>query len=186
MLPGTHGSDSGRARTTGPGAFRDFMSSYYTGVSVVSALDADDRPHGLTCSSLTSATLAPPTLQVCLDAGSGTLQALRARGAFAVNLLHQDATGVAELFASPQPDRFERTGWRRSPRLGLPWLHEDAYAVAECRVAQTVAVGDHVAVFGEVVDIEGGSGWPLLYGRRAFHRLHRPAPVPAGAEASGS
>ncbi|WP_164414841.1 flavin reductase family protein [Streptomyces salinarius] len=144
------------------------MSSFFTGVTIVTAVDADGRPHGLTCSSLTSVTLTPPTLQVCLHTGSGTLAALRDQGAFAVNLLHQGGVGTAEVFASARPDRFELAAWRRSPRQGLPWLHEVSYALAECRVAGTLEVGDHMMVLGEVVGIDNGTGRPLLYGRRAF------------------
>ncbi|MER7109327.1 flavin reductase family protein [Streptomyces sp. NPDC000229] len=162
---------------TDTGAFRDFMGSYFTGVSIVTALDGEGRPHGLTCSSLTSVTLAPPTLQVCLDVRSGTLAALRAEGSFAVNLLHQGGAHTAGVFASAVPDRFARTAWRRSSRLGLPWLHEDAYAVAECRVVESVEIGDHMAVFGEVVGVENGAGWPLLYGRRAFRSVDRAGAV---------
>ncbi|MFD7914862.1 flavin reductase family protein [Streptomyces sp. NPDC059752] len=158
-------------------SFRDFMSSYFTGVSIVTTVDADGRPHGLTCSSLTSVTLDPPTLQVCLASLSGTLSALRNEGRFAVNILHQRGTAAASIFASTRPDRFERTAWRRSPVLGLPWLHDDAYAVAECRVATTLTIGDHVAVFGHVVNVENGVGQPLLYGRRGFRGLYPAEPA---------
>ncbi|MFI6458779.1 flavin reductase family protein, partial [Streptosporangium amethystogenes] len=50
-----------------PDAFRGFMSSYFTGVTIIASIDGDERPHGLTCNSLTSVTLDPPTLLVCLD-----------------------------------------------------------------------------------------------------------------------
>ncbi|AVZ73104.1 oxidase [Streptomyces lunaelactis] len=180
-----NGDRTGTAVLRGPGAepgaeenggtslaFRDFMSSYFTGVSIVTAVDPSGRPHGLTCSSLTSVTLSPPTLQVCLESRSGTLAALRAQGTFAVNLLHQGGTGTASVFASTRPDRFERTAWRPTPTYGLPWLHDDAYAVAECEIAETVVIGDHVAVFGRVMSVENGVGRPLLYGRRGFLGLH--------------
>ncbi|MFI0979477.1 flavin reductase family protein [Streptomyces sp. NPDC021093] len=176
--PGTgpsagHSAEAGTEENGGAStAFRDFMSSYFTGVSIVTAVDPSGRPHGLTCSSLTSVTLSPPTLQVCLESRSGTLAALRARGTFAVNLLHQGATGTASVFASTRPNRFERTAWRPAPTLGVPWLYDDAYAVAECEIADTVVIGDHVVVFGRVVSVENGVGRPLLYGRRGFVGLH--------------
>lgn len=151
-----------------PDAFRGFMSSYFTGVTIVTSLDADERPHGMTCNSLASVTLSPPMLLVCLDLRSGTLAALRARSGFVVNLLHDGARGEAELFASPGPDRFDRVTWRRSPVIGLPWLAEAAYAIAECEVADTITVGDHVVVLGFVVNVEQGLGNPLLYGMRTF------------------
>ncbi|QFQ99389.1 flavin reductase family protein [Streptomyces phaeolivaceus] len=154
------------------------MSSYFTGVTVVTAIDGNGRPHGMTCSSLTSVTLTPPTLQVCLDVRSGTLAALREQGTFAVNLLHEGSREAAETFASARPDRFELVTWRPSKRHGLPWLCDDSYAMAECRVVDTLTVGDHVAVFGRPVGVENGVGRPLLYGRRGF------TGVPADAIAS--
>jgi flavin reductase (DIM6/NTAB) family NADH-FMN oxidoreductase RutF len=149
-------------------AFRGFMSTYFTGVTVVTTVDGAGRPHGLTCTSLTSVTLAPPTLLVCLDVRSGTLAALRHRAGFVVNLLHDGARATAELFASHAEDRFERTAWRGSAYLDLPWLADDTCAAAECRVVDTVPVGDHVVVFGRVVNVADGTGNPLLYGLRTF------------------
>lgn len=150
-------------------AFRAFMSAYYTGVTVVTSIDDAGRPHGLTCNSLTSVTLSPPTLLVCLGRGSGTLAAARARAGFAVNLLHDRGRPAAELFSSAAPDRFDRAAWRRSARMGLPWLVEDAHAMVECRVAGTVPISDHEILLGRVVNVEGDAGrGPLLYGRRRF------------------
>ncbi|MGH3800621.1 MAG: flavin reductase family protein, partial [Pseudonocardiaceae bacterium] len=60
------------------GRFRDLMSSFPTGVSVVTALDREGHPWGATCSSLSSVTLSPPTLLVCLREQAGTLHAVLA------------------------------------------------------------------------------------------------------------
>ena len=173
--PGSDSAEAAKPRLPGDGAtpdvFRDFMSAYFTGVTIITSVDADGRPHGLTCNSLTSVTLSPPLLLVSLAVRSGTLAALRSRSAFVVNLLHDSGQRAAELFASPRADRFDLVAWRRSPRLGLPWLTDDAYAGAECQVVSTMVVGDHALVFGRVLNVEGGSGSPLLYGMRTFSRL---------------
>lgn len=152
--------------------YLNLMSAFPTGVAVVTSVDADGTPRGMTCTSLTSATLVPPTLLVCLRIGSGTLDAVRASGRFAVNLLADGGRQAAEVFAGPER-RFERVGWRPSP-CGLPWLLEDAFAVAECRVGGVVDIGDHTAVFGQVTGIEQVTGTPLLYGHRRYGAL--PAP----------
>ncbi|MFE1174110.1 flavin reductase family protein [Streptomyces sp. NPDC058773] len=152
-------------------AFRGFMSSYFTGVTVLTALDDAAEPHGLTCNSLTSVSLAPPTLLVCLQQHSGTLAAIRDCGGFVVNLLHDHARSTAELFAAPTPHRFRRTAWEPSPRLGLPWLSAGTHAIAECRATTIHVVGDHTVVYGEVVGVTAvrdSPYGPLLYGRRTF------------------
>lgn len=161
-----------------PDAFRGFMSSYFTGVTIITSIDGDERPHGLTCNSLTSVTLDPPTLLVCLDTRSGTLAAVSSRGEFTVNLLDDGAQSTAELFASPKPDRFDQVAWQRTALTGLPWLVEDAFAVAECQVAETLIVGDHAVLFGRVVNVQASPGNPLLYGMGTFS-AGRSRPVPA-------
>ncbi|WP_433893412.1 flavin reductase family protein [Streptomyces sp. CA-111067] len=148
--------------------FRAFMSTFCTGVAVVTAFDGSGRPHGLTCTSLASVALEPPTLLVCLQVASGTLGALIERGAFMVNLLDEQGRAAAEEFSSRSADRFERVPWRPAARTGQPWLFQDAFAAAECEVLRTVTVGDHVAVFGRVVHVTGRPGNPLLYGMRQF------------------
>lgn len=154
--------------------FRLFMSSWFTGVTVVTSSGADDRLHGLTCTSLSGVALDPPTLLVCLQVGSGTLIAMRERGAFVVNLLHTGGRAAAERFASPEPDRFSHVRWRPAPLTGLPWLADDAFAMAECRVADSALVGDHMIMCGTVENVVVGEGRPLLYGARTFHSPHRP------------
>jgi flavin reductase (NADH) len=144
------------------------MSRFPTGVCIVTTLDGDGDPRGLTCSSLSSVTLHPPTLLVCLNLDSRTFGALRERGCFAVNLLHARARRAAEVFCSPYPDRFALVNWRPSGAVGLPWLVDDAFAFADCRVFETRVVGDHAVVFGRVTAIAHHSDVPLLYGLRQF------------------
>src|SRR5438552_4391491 len=124
----------------------------------------------MTCSSLTSVTVRPPTLLVCLRQGSVTLDACRQRRAFAVNLLHAAGRRAAEVFASvPVPQRFRQVEWCRLGS-GLPWLAGDALAVAECRLAGGFDVGDHAVLLGQVrrVVSAGAGRVPVLYGRRQF------------------
>jgi len=135
---------------------------------VVTTIDRHGRPRGLTCSSLSSVTLDPPTLLVCIHARSGTLQALRGHGSFAVNLLHARGRRAAEVFSSPAAERFAEVSWRPSRLGGLPWLARDAFALAECVVTRMLRVGDHSVVLGEVTDIVHAADMPLLYGMRQF------------------
>ena len=148
--------------------YRGLMSAFPTGVAVITAVDRAERPHGLTCTSLTSVTLNPPTLLVCLDLRSGTLAASRQCGRFAVNLLHARGRRAAEVFSSPTPDRFSQVAWQPSPWIRQPWLCDDAFALAECIVVEASIVGDHAVMFGEVVHVEQSADVPLLYGMRRF------------------
>ena len=147
--------------------YRNLMSAFPTGVSVLTSIDDTGQPRGMTCSSLASVTLEPPTLLVCVRLGSGTLEAMRSRASFAVNLLHARGRRAAEVFASAVPDRFSDIRWSTTP-CGLPWLEDDSFAVAECRVVGSVDVGTHAIVLGAVEDVVHAADVPLLYGLRRF------------------
>lgn len=149
--------------------YRAMMCRFPTGVAVVTTLDDDGTPRGMTCSSVCSVTLEPPTLLVCLRNGSPTLDAILRSGTFAVNLLHDRAQAVAQLFASGNPDRFELVDWHDDPTTAGPHLVADAHTIADCRVARTEQVGDHVVVFGQTHTVTERHGAPLLYGLRAYH-----------------
>lgn len=152
-----------------PDAFRAMMRGFPTGVAVVTATDVAGQPRGMTCSSVCSVTLEPPTLLVCLRAASPTLAAILMRGVFAVNLLHEGAQATAELFASGDSDRFNRVSWHLEDNDAGPHLREDTHAVADCRIGTTLYVGDHVVVFGEVSRvIRRPECRPLLYGLRRY------------------
>ncbi|GIJ27288.1 monooxygenase [Micromonospora qiuiae] len=147
---------------------RTFMGGFPTGVVVVTSVDGQGEPWGLTCSSLLSVTLDPPTLLVSVKVGSRTLAAIEERGAFAVNLLHARGRGAAEVFAAGQPDRFRRVRWQPRGDEGLPWLVDDACGFAACALADVRVVGDHALVVGRVTDVQYTADTPLLYGLRQY------------------
>ncbi|MFE2957710.1 flavin reductase family protein [Nocardia tengchongensis] len=164
-----------RVERVRPAEHRDLMSHFPTGVTIVTATGPDGSPRGLTCTSLSSVTLDPPTLLVCLNRRSGTLDALR-NGRFGVNLLRLGAQQAAAVFSRPVADRFTGIDWRPSPVLEVPHLVTDAFAFAGCVVRDSLVVGDHEIVLGEVCEIRNEPDEPLLYGMRTFSAL---APVAA-------
>jgi flavin reductase (DIM6/NTAB) family NADH-FMN oxidoreductase RutF len=148
--------------------YRSLMSNFPTGVSVVTSALEGGEPHGLTCSALTSVTLSPPTLLVCMDTSGVTIAVAARRGAFAVNLLHTRAAGTARLFSTRNVDRFARVRWQRTQHSALPWLVDDALAVAECELVDMRVIGTHAVLFGQVEAITLFDEAPLLYGRRQY------------------
>lgn len=148
--------------------FRAMMSDYPTGVAIVTSLDGGGAPHGMTCSSLTSVSIAPPTLLVCLDRTSRTLRAIHECGEFALNLLHVGGRGAAEIFSTVGADRFSRVSWEPSPCRGMPWLADHSHSRAECRASNFYPVGDHEVVIGTVTHMTRTTRVPLLYGQRQY------------------
>ncbi|HEX5534481.1 MAG TPA: flavin reductase family protein [Actinomycetales bacterium] len=149
-------------------AYRDFMAEHATGVCIATTTDPSGAPVGLTCSSLVSVAVEPPILSVSLQRDSKTLDAVLQRRRFAVHLLHEDGAEAARRFSQPHAVRFIEGTWSWGPG-GLPLLLDDANAIAECSLHTTVAVADHVVVFGTVHDLRiVAARPPLVYARRNF------------------
>jgi 3-hydroxy-9,10-secoandrosta-1,3,5(10)-triene-9,17-dione monooxygenase reductase component len=159
----------------GPDQFRRVLGHFATGVTVVTTWDADGHPAGFTASSVTSVSLDPPLVLVCVAHTAQSYQALHAHGRFAINILHLDHEQVARRFASSSTvgsEKFEGMGYRHGA-LGLPIL-EDALAEIECTTEHVYPAGDHTIFVGrvEAADSRGDAGFePLLYYRGRFHRL---------------
>ena len=148
---------------------RPLMSCFPTGVAVITAFDQDGGPRGMTCSSLCSVTLDPPTLLVCLRSGSATLGAVLLQRRFSVNLLADQARSTAELFSSVLDRRFEHVRWDAAAARGGPHLVDDAHLVADCLVVGDRPVGTHDVVFGQVIRVTRlQASRPLLYGMRRY------------------
>jgi flavin reductase (NADH) len=158
---------------------RDLMSTFPTGVAVITTLNRHHQPLGMTCSSLVSVTLRPPTLLVCVGTGSLTLRAIHEHGSFGVNILRAGSRRVAEIFSSAVPDRFATVAWRLLAGTRAPWLVDDALAYADCTADRDVVVGDHCIVIGTVQAVTQRAGMPLIYGMRRFGEWSDAAEQPA-------
>lgn len=150
-------------------SFFDIMASFPSGVAIVTTVGPDGTPRGLTTTAVSSVSAHPPTVLVCVDLGSRTLAALRARRSFVINLVGEGRSQLSLLFASKADDKFDRVAWRPTSS-GLPLLHEDVLAWAECSTVHDLEVGDHVILVARVED--GGVvpelEPPLMYYRRSW------------------
>lgn len=153
--------------TVDPKEFRHLIGHFATGVTVVTTSDGG-AVHGTTVSALTSVSLEPPTLLVCLNRTSLTGQAIANSGHFAVNILAEGQEAAAFHFARSGSDvaAFPTTPGRH----GSPLL-ADALVSFECRVTNAVTAGTHSVVIGEVEAAAGTAGKPLAYFRGQFGRL---------------
>jgi flavin reductase (NADH) len=153
--------------------FRAVMGSFASGVSVVTTMDEEGTPYGLTCSAVCSVSAGPPLLLCCVRAPSRTLDTLRKRGLFAVNFLDSQARELSELFAGRVTDKFALADWMPGPALGMPVL-DRTVAHAECEVHEAVDAGDHVVVLGRLLGGRVDTGrFPLGYWRGGYVRLFR-------------
>jgi flavin reductase (DIM6/NTAB) family NADH-FMN oxidoreductase RutF len=150
-------------------SFFEIMASFPSGVAIVTTLDPQGAPRGLTTTAVSSVSAHPPTVLVCVDLGSRTLEALRARRRFVVNFMGQGRSQLCLLFASKADDKFDQVSWRPT-ETGLPLLEADVLAWAECCTMHDLEVGDHVILVarveagGVVPELES----PLMYYRRSW------------------
>jgi len=148
--------------------FRQTMGYFASGVTVVTTEYAQ-KLYGVTVSSLTSLSLNPPLILICLDHSLRTLDAVLGRGQFVINILDQRQEHLSRRFATREEDKFTGVAWQRG-HLELPIL-DGALAVIECQVFATHPGGDHTIIVGEVLASAIGDGTPLLYYRRGYHEL---------------
>ena len=148
-----------------PASFRAAMGNFVTGVAIVTTCGADG-PTGMTVNSLTSVSLSPCQLLVCLKRDSYTGAIIRESGTFAVNLLAGEQRDLAQRFARPGADRFENVGWHKGP-LGLP-LFDESLAHLVCRLDRVHEGGDHEIFVGTVEACTQAEADPLIFFRGRF------------------
>ncbi|MBV9101354.1 MAG: flavin reductase family protein [Candidatus Dormibacteraeota bacterium] len=149
--------------------FRQVLGSFPAGVTVVTAVDADDSPKGLTSTAVTSVSASPPLLLVCVDRTSNTLPAIEHSQAFVVNFLAAGEEWLALRFASKAPDKFSGLSWTRSEvAAGAPVLSDHVVAHAECVVTERIEAGDHIIFIGQIEHGVVREGVPLMFFRHEF------------------
>ena len=148
--------------------FRDVIGHFATGVTVITAV-SEGRPLGTTASAVSSLSLDPPMLLICMNRQSATGAAVSREGRFAVNILDAQQGELAKRFASKTPDKFAGVE-ATAGCFGEPLL-TGALAHVECRVVEDVSGGTHTVFLAEVERAQAGVGTPLAYYRGQFGRL---------------
>lgn len=149
-----------------PELFRRVLSHFAAGVTVVTTLDQQERPHGLTATAFTSVSLDPPLVLVCVDKKAETYPQFEPAGIFAVNFLAAEQRHISQSFAKHGGDKFSGLSWRRGA-LGAPLL-EGTIGHVECRIRHWYDAGDHTIMVGEIESADAGEGEPLLHFRHAY------------------
>jgi flavin reductase (DIM6/NTAB) family NADH-FMN oxidoreductase RutF len=159
---------------------RTVMGHFATGVCVISTQRGGGEPVATTVNAVTSVSLEPPLLLVCLAHDSETLAAVRASSRFAVNVLAEGQREHSARFAAKgERSRLQEIDFSEQ-HPGLPCL-PDALATVACRVSAMHRAGDHVIVIGEAFSMSSAPGdvAPLLFFRGSYSRLERERAVVA-------
>ena len=146
-----------------PAAFRFAMRRLTSTVTVVTALDKGARVR-MTASSITSLTVNPPALLVCVNRSASLHACLDVGASFCVNLLASGQREIPAVFAGGLAGeaRFAHGVWTADDH-GVPRL-EDAQANVSCSVDRMLSYGTHSIVIGRVEAVRiAGAVDPLLF-----------------------
>ncbi len=148
--------------------FRATMRRFPATVTIVTANDGD-CDHGMTVTAVTSVSMSPPSLMVCLNNRTLLHEMLLTQANFAVNVLGHEHPDISDAFSGkvePQ-QRFAAGGWERDAAgmLVLPAAH----ATVVCRRMAAVPYGTHTIFIGQVMRARVDSETrPLLYAEASY------------------
>src|SRR5690242_7435396 len=131
-------------------SFRQAMRRVASTVNVIS-ICVDGQPMGITATAVSSISLDPPSLLVCINRTASVHAPMGGMSHFRVNVLHRDQEGIAAMFA----DRAQHalrflSGWDlecSAPRL------LDAQASILCRRTDHHQFGTHSIFIGVVEEV---------------------------------
>jgi flavin reductase (DIM6/NTAB) family NADH-FMN oxidoreductase RutF len=152
--------------------YRRLIGCFATGVTVITMAQGREV-RGMTANAVTSVSLEPLLLLVCVDKSTITHQFMEESQAFAVNILAEDQEQVSRALATRDSEDARRLiGYTYHPgETGSPILDE-CLAYVECQVTEVLPGGDHSIFIGRVVG--GGvqrEASPLIFYRGKYGRL---------------
>jgi flavin reductase len=149
-------------------AFLAAMRLVAATVTVVTT-DGPAGKAGATVSAFTSLSADPPSVLVCLRSDSRIARTVAGNAGFCVNVLSEDAVGVARAFAGPSPenpeDRFAGLDITASDH-GPILPRATSFA---CTLTEEVLHGSHAICIGRVIAISNAGRRPLTYLSGDYH-----------------
>jgi len=133
--------------------FRHAMRRLAATVTLVTTSDADGQRYGMLATSVTSVTMEPPMLLVCVSRSAHVHPALMARKRMCINVLLDEQAELVRAFSSslPHDERFANVDCENHTTFGLPYLR-NAQALFFCEIDQLVEAGTHSVVLARVLE----------------------------------
>ena len=160
----THQPTELGARTDLVESFRTAMRRFAVTVSIITTTK-DDGKSGMTATAVSSVSMDPPALLVCVNRTATIHSDMELGKKFCVNILSADHSGLSSAFGGKLPahERFSLGTWH-AERDGPPYL-DDAQANLFCTVDATIDYGTHTIFIGKVIAVRlQGAVRPLVYG----------------------
>ncbi|HEX2916593.1 MAG TPA: flavin reductase family protein [Chloroflexia bacterium] len=159
-----------------PHDFRKTLSHFATGITVVTTTTPDGGYYGITVNSITSVSLNPPLVLICIDKKTEAHRLLPLSGVFCANILEAQQQYLSDRFAGREPDN--KTPFAdialHTEATGAPVFNE-SLGFVDCRIVNAYDGGDHTIFLGEVVQLGYRQGEtepaPLLYYRSNYRTM---------------
>jgi flavin reductase (DIM6/NTAB) family NADH-FMN oxidoreductase RutF len=151
--------------------YRRTMGLFATGVTVLAITTADGEPIGMTANSLTSVSLEPTLLLVCVQKTAHIMPRLLAADFFSLSILSEEQAALSDYFAglseSPGSPPFEFVAWEGGARLA------DCVGAVGCLRHEVLEGGDHWIVLGRVCALYRTENPrnPLIFFGGSYRRL---------------
>lgn len=154
-------------------AFKTALRHLAAAVCVVTTGRGEMRT-GFTATSVTSLSMDPPALLVCLNRKSSVTPVLLEHRAFCVNVLTASQSHIAEHFSgrdgSRGAARYRDASWQEMPSgaLGAP----SALALIDCQLEEVIERHSHTILIGHPLSVATRDQTePLLYWHGAYRLL---------------
>lgn len=153
-----------------PMAFREALSHFASGVTVVTTVDGEGARWGFTASAFSSLSLDPPLVLVCLEKKAESHPAFSQAETFAISILAAGQDDTAWRFAKRGTDKFAGIELTAGSETAMP-LIPDALVHLECRTYERLPGGDHTILVGEVLNARTSDAPPMVHFNRTFGRF---------------
>lgn len=142
-------------------AFRRALGNFATGVTIMTAQNAQGDKVGVTANSFNSVSLDPALILWSIDKRSASFAVFQQATHFAVNILAADQIDLSNQFARAKDDKYSHVHFALG--AGDAPLLKDCSAVFECERYNIIEGGDHWIIIGRVVNFQDNGRSPLLY-----------------------
>lgn len=149
---------------------RNALGRFATGVAIVTAIDPDGHPIGLTVNSFSAVSLEPALVLWCLDNASHNLEAFRSATHHVINILSAEQMDLSNRFATWPIDRFAGLNWQAGAG-GAPRI-PGCCATFEVANETQHSGGDHIIFVGRVERFnENTDSLPLMFYSGQYRQL---------------
>lgn len=153
---------------------RKGFSSFATGVTIITSLDADMQAHGITISSFNTVSLEPPLILWSLKKHSRFMANVEVGHKHLIHVLERSQEAMAMHFATVKENQFITIPHKLADS-GLTQI-DGCVAYYECETVSVHVGGDHNIIVAKVLNLKNHPERdPLIFARSKFVGLDMPS-----------